>query len=166
MCRSTVRTPAWVCELASHFSLRHAISLIERRRQRPLSSWRGFQAATLSVENVFLRYSITDIVFAGVEDECSPPQTRCTSLNSPLFYAVRAEFIFSLSHFTFCFLFAASVWGFIPSSSRLWIRSARPSVCPSIIDLASSQLSRQFLQQLVASLIHRGGEVFGIFVPV
>lgn len=52
-------------------------------------------------------------------------------------------FFFFLWRFTFSFLFAARVWRFFLSISRLWDRSICPSVCPSIIDLASSQFCCQ-----------------------
>lgn len=162
--RSTACGPAaavWTCEPL--LSLRHAISLIERRRERPLSSWRGFQAATLSVGNVFWRYSIRDIVLAGVEDECSPPHTRRSSPNSPFcrfFIAVRAQFISSLLRFTFCVFFAASVWRFFLSvhfsagdSVHPSIRpSVRLSVYPSIIDLASSHFRCSSAAKFCSSL--------------
>lgn len=68
------------CELASYFSTQ---SVWLKDTGNVLSPAReAFEHRLLSVENVFLRYSITDIVRAEVEDESFRPQTRCTSLNS------------------------------------------------------------------------------------
>lgn len=95
----------------------------------------AFKHRLLSVENVFLRYSITDIVRAEVEDEHSRPQTRRTSLTSRSFVLrlpCSIWFFLALAlYISFSLRLVCGVLFF--SSFRLKSLSVHPSVCPSLI---------------------------------
>lgn len=151
----------WTCKL-----LLHAISLIERHRQRPLFGSRGFQAPTFvcwkCVFEIFnngycARWS------GGRALSSSDPLHLSELAVLPSLPSVQNFFFSSCIYISFLF-FVASAWSYVPL--QFSAEASLPlSVHPFVIDLASSQFCCS-LQLLVASLIHPAAEVVRDFAPV